>query len=302
MKFNQSTVAVSNQRIAACLRCVFSNCTEVAGIDFWVETFKAKLGCPGKTAAACESHPSCLSTGQGSCREQRSTYFATNFLLPATCPLKNFWKKKDECYRATYEGTPSSCMSLGCRVLDQYRCVRGADNPGKYVIVHNGTGVSQNYSRRSSQLTTLEKGTVVKVVEVREVAREQRIRGRIEIPQGWVSLEDTSDSYRWALPQEAAAQQTFFCDSAWANISNAVQHITSNEAAASWSVAVRNQNRCRAFTSQETCDLAPTTSIPWASMPATSFAQVSTAMRRRRFPIYVCGLVIASYFTLGYAK
>ncbi|CAK0841374.1 unnamed protein product, partial [Prorocentrum cordatum] len=61
------------------------------------------------------------------------------------------------------------------------------------------TWVTSGRSTRSRRLAQLGVGAAVAVVEVARLADEQRIRGRIEEPAGWFSIEDTADCFRWAV-------------------------------------------------------------------------------------------------------
>lgn len=75
------------------------------------------------------------------------------------------------------------------------------DHPGTYVIVHENTAVTAERAAAPPTLANLAAGTCVNVLEVLHMAEEQRVRGRIKEPEGWISLLDTSDGYRWARRQ-----------------------------------------------------------------------------------------------------
>lgn len=76
------------------------------------------------------------------------------------------------------------------------------DEPGKYRIIGNGgSTVGDSLITEGQNLVgRLEKGAIVNVLEVRAVPKEKRIRGRIEKPPGWISLENTETKFRWAVP------------------------------------------------------------------------------------------------------
>lgn len=76
------------------------------------------------------------------------------------------------------------------------------DQPGVYLVLHEGTAVRSGISISSQKLRILKRGMQVRIVEVFEYKQQGRLRGRLEPkdgkPQGWVSLKDTVDEYRWA--------------------------------------------------------------------------------------------------------
>jgi len=71
----------------------------------------------------------------------------------------------------------------------------------------NRITVQVDCSIHSGTLATLENGTPVNVVEVREVAAERRMRGRIAAPAGWISLMNLDDGTTpWVRSQEAGTR------------------------------------------------------------------------------------------------
>lgn len=71
---------------------------------------------------------------------------------------------------------------------------------GTYKIEVAGTTVTESASVDSIDVTRLQAGTVVEVAEV--VAQEERIRGRIVDPSGWISLVKIGTGQRWASKVE----------------------------------------------------------------------------------------------------
>eukprot|EP00927_Polykrikos_kofoidii_P073604 TRINITY_DN69622_c0_g1_i1.p1 TRINITY_DN69622_c0_g1~~TRINITY_DN69622_c0_g1_i1.p1 ORF type:complete len:288 (+),score=36.18 TRINITY_DN69622_c0_g1_i1:105-968(+) len=72
--------------------------------------------------------------------------------------------------------------------------------PGTYKVIQQAA-VTRGFRRHSSEYCTpLEVGAVVKVVEVKHVNADNRIRGRLQESDGWISLWDTGCKNAWALP------------------------------------------------------------------------------------------------------
>lgn len=76
-----------------------------------------------------------------------------------------------------------------------------SDVPGKYCIVHDETFLSRTLDVPTEQdvLGILSAGTLVHVVEVVTNEFEKRVRGKVQTPEGWISLLDTETGYRWAF-------------------------------------------------------------------------------------------------------
>jgi len=72
---------------------------------------------------------------------------------------------------------------------------------GDYVVIHEGTAVTPTESLDHSEgiVGKLAAGAVVQVTQVLDVARSQRIRGRLMHPPGWISLLDIESGRRWAV-------------------------------------------------------------------------------------------------------
>eukprot|EP00660_Eupelagonema_oceanica_P015459 gene15459-12869_t len=77
----------------------------------------------------------------------------------------------------------------------------GAWAPGEYVAVERAQ-VGETIERDSAKIAVLPRGRRVRVIEVVRRDDLRRIRGRIDDPAGWVSLEDLGDrvGYRWVAP------------------------------------------------------------------------------------------------------
>eukprot|EP00929_Paragymnodinium_shiwhaense_P080006 TRINITY_DN41704_c1_g1_i4.p1 TRINITY_DN41704_c1_g1~~TRINITY_DN41704_c1_g1_i4.p1 ORF type:complete len:1322 (-),score=252.27 TRINITY_DN41704_c1_g1_i4:208-4071(-) len=103
--------------------------------------------------------------------------------------------------------SPPSCTSaFGDLILKALNCAEGLhdwlvwDSPGLYQVGHGGTMAVQSLAAPGSpQVDKLQSDQIVSVKEVREVA--DRIRGRIEKPDGWVSLKNTETGYRPLMRQ-----------------------------------------------------------------------------------------------------
>eukprot|EP00930_Biecheleria_cincta_P031075 TRINITY_DN21558_c0_g1_i1.p1 TRINITY_DN21558_c0_g1~~TRINITY_DN21558_c0_g1_i1.p1 ORF type:complete len:407 (-),score=74.74 TRINITY_DN21558_c0_g1_i1:168-1388(-) len=80
------------------------------------------------------------------------------------------------------------------------------DGPGYYLVTHNNAAVRAGPSLQDAVVGRLAAGEVLHVVEVLVVQSEERVRGRIEEPAGWISLLDTKGGYRWASKQAGPPQ------------------------------------------------------------------------------------------------
>jgi hypothetical protein len=72
------------------------------------------------------------------------------------------------------------------------------DGPGIYVIVDDCL-VTESKSTDSRDVSELKSDQRVRVLEVVRVEEAERMRGRIEQPEGWISLQNTSSGDRWAI-------------------------------------------------------------------------------------------------------
>lgn len=73
-----------------------------------------------------------------------------------------------------------------------------ADAAGTYKILHDGAILSDGPSTNSTAIGTIGEGTVVDILKVVVVQGEDRVRGRVKSPNGWISLLWISQGYRWA--------------------------------------------------------------------------------------------------------
>ncbi|CAL1162213.1 unnamed protein product [Cladocopium goreaui] len=90
--------------------------------------------------------------------------------------------------------------------------IKEPDFPGVYIIQHESAMVRTDISLTSPELTELPQGTMVNVVEVvldycDEETTAQRKRGRLQHPDGWISLLDRDTNYRFA--ERAKIQEPF---------------------------------------------------------------------------------------------
>jgi len=75
---------------------------------------------------------------------------------------------------------------------------READSPGRYTIVHDRTKVASTLELSEKFVAELARGATVNVLEVVNLPKESRVRGRLESPVGWISLLNVATGYRWA--------------------------------------------------------------------------------------------------------
>lgn len=81
----------------------------------------------------------------------------------------------------------------------------GSDSPGTYTIVHNGTKVGTSAELTGSAISELSSGASVRVLEVVRLEMDKRVRARLEVPAGWISLVNTETGFRWATKAPSAA-------------------------------------------------------------------------------------------------
>lgn len=72
------------------------------------------------------------------------------------------------------------------------------DAPGSYQILHDGAVLSDGTSTKSTAIGSVGEGTIVDIVKVVVLRDEDRVRGRVKSPNGWISLLWISQGYRWA--------------------------------------------------------------------------------------------------------
>ena len=82
------------------------------------------------------------------------------------------------------------------------------DGPGAYLLASD-VDVSEAPARGSQKVGRLSAGEEVYVLEVVHRKGEKRVRGRVA--NGWISLLDTSEGYRWAHRQLAATNEWISC-------------------------------------------------------------------------------------------
>lgn len=80
------------------------------------------------------------------------------------------------------------------------------DLPGMYTIAHAGTKVGPTEELSKTFLAELGKGAKVRVVEVVRREKDKRVRGRLDSPSGWISLQNIENGYRWATRDEEQAE------------------------------------------------------------------------------------------------
>jgi len=99
-----------------------------------------------------------------------------------------------------HAGVAKASPSIGEQVPEKAQ--KEADSPGEYIIVHNQTAVTNTLIPTPPIIAYLCIGQRVAVLEVMPYPEEQRIRGRIAKPPGWISLSSTEDGYCWASRQD----------------------------------------------------------------------------------------------------
>lgn len=77
--------------------------------------------------------------------------------------------------------------------------IAGLYPPGDYRLI-NESYITNESSMDSADVGELQPGASVKVLEVITLVEEQRVRGRIAEPAGWISLLKLDDGYRWVVP------------------------------------------------------------------------------------------------------
>eukprot|EP00416_Gambierdiscus_australes_P022039 CAMPEP_0171063322 /NCGR_PEP_ID=MMETSP0766_2-20121228/5582_1 /TAXON_ID=439317 /ORGANISM="Gambierdiscus australes, Strain CAWD 149" /LENGTH=533 /DNA_ID=CAMNT_0011519207 /DNA_START=69 /DNA_END=1670 /DNA_ORIENTATION=+ len=75
---------------------------------------------------------------------------------------------------------------------------KGQDGPGRYRCVATKMFVSDGPEQGRRRVGTLHNGTEFEVLEVEERHQDKRLRARIADPDGWVSLLNTRNGFRWA--------------------------------------------------------------------------------------------------------
>jgi len=77
------------------------------------------------------------------------------------------------------------------------------DSPGLYAVTNRvAVDPTERLAGGMDVVQELEPGTLVRVVCVIFRSDEGRVRARLDYPEGWISLFDTSDGFRWAIKHE----------------------------------------------------------------------------------------------------
>jgi len=87
-------------------------------------------------------------------------------------------------------------------IVEHKEAVDESDKPGIYEIICTAE-LRTSQSRSSYKIGSLLPMTEVEVLEVVRVMEDQRVRGKIKHPEGWISLLNISDGFRWAKQKEA---------------------------------------------------------------------------------------------------
>jgi len=90
-------------------------------------------------------------------------------------------------------------FAAACAEPGQVVRISVEDQPGHYILA-NSAVVRAGCSLETYIVVDLPGGAHVQVLEVADVAVENRIRGRLEEPEGWITLCDTEHLKRFAWP------------------------------------------------------------------------------------------------------
>lgn len=83
----------------------------------------------------------------------------------------------------------------------------GGDDPlGPYVISSRAPVLVAPSKELGTPIAELSTGQVVEVLECAVLQEAERVRGRLEEPQGWISLRNPSSGFRWACPKQSQDQ------------------------------------------------------------------------------------------------
>jgi hypothetical protein len=106
--------------------------------------------------------------------------------------------KKDFCNLEVKQAMGSDLLPPSLRTAFGGARSEQEDMLGAYVITHENTAVTGAVSTASETFANLPCGTEVNVLEVIKVPEQNRMRARIEHPEGWISLVDIGTDYRRA--------------------------------------------------------------------------------------------------------
>jgi len=74
------------------------------------------------------------------------------------------------------------------------------DTPGAYAVIHERLEVTKNRaSVGGDTVGKLTAGTTIHILEVAQISEQSRVRGRLDSPQGWITLFDGSTGLRHAV-------------------------------------------------------------------------------------------------------
>eukprot|EP00930_Biecheleria_cincta_P060662 TRINITY_DN46283_c0_g1_i1.p1 TRINITY_DN46283_c0_g1~~TRINITY_DN46283_c0_g1_i1.p1 ORF type:complete len:537 (+),score=86.04 TRINITY_DN46283_c0_g1_i1:28-1611(+) len=84
------------------------------------------------------------------------------------------------------------------------------DAPGPYVVIHNRLPVTtaRVSAGEGEVVAKLGAGAAVKVLEVASLPEQRLVRGRIDSPEGWMTLNDMQTGYRCAVKKPASSPNT----------------------------------------------------------------------------------------------
>lgn len=84
------------------------------------------------------------------------------------------------------------------------------DAPGQYVVIHNKlpVTVSRAPAGDSDIVAKVGAGAVVKVLEVANLPEQCLVRGRIDSPEGWMTLNDIQTGYRCGVKKPASSMDS----------------------------------------------------------------------------------------------
>jgi len=92
---------------------------------------------------------------------------------------------------------PPAVLKSGVEVwATSQKDLLGESGPGLYTVIHDQTAVTPGI-KLTNPTAFLPKGVIIQVLEVTHSAEQGRLRGRIEKPNGWISLANLEDGYCW---------------------------------------------------------------------------------------------------------
>jgi len=80
-----------------------------------------------------------------------------------------------------------------------------ADRPGKYTVIKVAGLMPTKETAKGSVMSQINIGEVINVLEVVQIEEQvRRVRGRIESPEGWITLLNLDNGTRWAVHEDDA--------------------------------------------------------------------------------------------------